>query len=232
MATPNYVHSQGYLELHEGLIDPTNNTKRVDLAFTLVPPSTTITLEFPPASTTIVGTTTTQTLTNKTITGTTNTVSADSLKTTGAAVNVVAAAPPTTNQSLFATAPTTAVWQTPLLTYTFKNGTMTTPGLPALKQWHGFVNTATQTATFNVTTTGLAGGPLVFTDLTNAHFQATARFNATNIVDIPFASIRTVTNATGVVLVNVLAPVGILIGGVSMKANAENSTIYLYVIGT
>lgn len=53
-----------------------------------------------------------QTLTNKSITGSTNTVHASHLQTTGAAVNVSAAAPPIVNQVLRTTSATTATWQT------------------------------------------------------------------------------------------------------------------------
>lgn len=60
----------------------------------------------------VVGTTDTQTLTNKTLTGATNTVAASQLRTTGADVVVSAAAPPTAGQVLTATSATTATWQT------------------------------------------------------------------------------------------------------------------------
>ncbi len=53
-----------------------------------------------------------QTLTNKTISSATNSVGANHLRTTGANVNVDAAAPPTTGQILRATSATTATWQT------------------------------------------------------------------------------------------------------------------------
>lgn len=52
-----------------------------------------------------------QTLTNKTIIDNTNNVATNSLKTTGAVVDVAAAAPPTTGQFLRATGATTATWQ-------------------------------------------------------------------------------------------------------------------------
>jgi hypothetical protein len=49
-----------------------------------------------------------------TITDVSNNVAANSLKTTGAVVNVAAAAPPSTGQTLIATTATTATWQTPV----------------------------------------------------------------------------------------------------------------------
>ena len=58
-----------------------------------------------------VGTTDSQSLTNKTISGSTNTVHASHLQTTGAAVDVVSAAPPSVGQILKATSATTATWQ-------------------------------------------------------------------------------------------------------------------------
>ena len=60
-----------------------------------------------------VGTTDTQTLTNKNITGTTNTVRATQLATTTADVVVSGAVAPTTGQVLTATSGTAATWQTP-----------------------------------------------------------------------------------------------------------------------
>ncbi len=69
-------------------------------------------LNLPWASDTLVAKATTDALTNKTIIGATNTVEASALQTTGASVNVVAAAPPSAGQVLMATAATTATWQT------------------------------------------------------------------------------------------------------------------------
>jgi hypothetical protein len=60
---------------------------------------------------TFVGTTDTQTLTNKTITDASNNVAATSLLTTGSPVNVAAAAPPSTGYALIATSATQASWQ-------------------------------------------------------------------------------------------------------------------------
>lgn len=61
----------------------------------------------------IVGTTDTQTLTNKTMTATTNDVAAKSLHSATTVVDVAAATAPTTGQVLTATGTTTATWQTP-----------------------------------------------------------------------------------------------------------------------
>jgi len=71
------------------------------------------TLALPTTSDTLVGRATTDTLTNKTITAASNTVHCDALKTTGTAVSVSAAEPPTVGQLLVATSATTAAWQTP-----------------------------------------------------------------------------------------------------------------------
>lgn len=71
------------------------------------------TLTLPTATTTLIGTGTSDILTNKTITSATNNVATDSLKTTGASVDVAAAAPPISGKVLTATSATTATWQTP-----------------------------------------------------------------------------------------------------------------------
>lgn len=74
-------------------------------------PASDITLTLPITADTLTGRDTTDTFTNKTITSNTNTVYTDALKTTGAAVSVVSAAPPTVGQALIATSATAATWQ-------------------------------------------------------------------------------------------------------------------------
>jgi hypothetical protein len=69
------------------------------------------TLTLPSTTDTLVGRITSDTLTNKTIIDNTNNVATNSLKTTGAVVDVASAAPPTTGQVLTATSATTATWQ-------------------------------------------------------------------------------------------------------------------------
>lgn len=61
----------------------------------------------------VLGTSDTQTLTNKTIIAATNTVRASELATTGASIVITGGAPPTTGQVLTAQTATTANWQTP-----------------------------------------------------------------------------------------------------------------------
>lgn len=62
---------------------------------------------------TVVRDTSTHTLTNKTITSATNTIYANSLKTTGTAVNVSTSVPPSAGQALIAISPTVAAWTNP-----------------------------------------------------------------------------------------------------------------------
>lgn len=61
----------------------------------------------------VVGTTNTQTLTNKTITSTLNNVAAKSLHSATTVINVAASTAPSTGQVLTATSGTAATWQTP-----------------------------------------------------------------------------------------------------------------------
>lgn len=88
----------------------TNKTLTAPTISTIV---NTGTLTLPSTTDTLVGRITSDTLTNKTIIDNTNNVAANSLKTTGAVVNVSSAAPPTTSQVLTATSATTATWQNP-----------------------------------------------------------------------------------------------------------------------
>lgn len=92
--------------------DNIDNTKKLQFECANITTATTRTLTVPDVNTTIVGTGSTQTLTNKTINSTTNTVSANNLFSATTAVNVSAAAAPTTGQVLRATSGTAATWQT------------------------------------------------------------------------------------------------------------------------
>jgi hypothetical protein len=67
-------------------------------------------ITLPDVTDTIIARTTADTLTNKTIIDVTNNVAANSLKTTGASVDIAASAPPSVGQVLKATSATTAVW--------------------------------------------------------------------------------------------------------------------------
>lgn len=94
------------------ITDNVDNTKSVRFEVSGVSPFTTRILDIPDADGEITVNDATQTLTNKTITGSTNTVEATELATTGASVNISAAAPPVSGQTLVATSATTATWQT------------------------------------------------------------------------------------------------------------------------
>lgn len=92
-----------------GAPDATTTTKGViqlagDLAGTATAPTV-------PGLANKIEASSTDTLTNKTITDSSNNLAANSLKTTGAVVDVAAAAPPSSGHVLTATGATTATWQ-------------------------------------------------------------------------------------------------------------------------
>ncbi len=95
------------------LQDDSDTTKQLQFQLSGISASTTRTLTIPDASTTLVGTDTTQALTNKTLTDSTNNITARSLKSATTTVDVSAAAAPSTGQILTATGSTTATWQNP-----------------------------------------------------------------------------------------------------------------------
>jgi hypothetical protein len=113
-ATTDTLTNKSLVDSTTTIIDNLDNTKQMQFQLSGITTATTRTLTVPDASTTLVGTDVAQTLTNKTIIDNTNNVATNSLKTTGAVVNVSSAAPPSTGQVLMATSATTATWQTPV----------------------------------------------------------------------------------------------------------------------
>ena len=97
-----------------------------------------------------VGTTDTQTLTNKVITDTTNTVAANSLKSATTLVAVSSATAPSNGQVLTATSSTTATWQSPTGNIASLNS-LTNPNL--------FINSSTITVASSGTNTVLLNIP-------------------------------------------------------------------------
>lgn len=93
--------------------DNGDTSKKVAFEVSGVTTATTRTLTVPNADTTIVGTGTTDTLTNKTLTSSTNHVNAEALFSATTTVNVSSATAPTSGQVLTATSGTAATWQTP-----------------------------------------------------------------------------------------------------------------------
>jgi len=109
--TGDVLSTEPYVNILAGGAASTSTTIRgqqTPTSITLLGP-----VSLPGNSGTLLTDNSTATLTNKTITDASNNVAANSLKTTGASVNVSAAIPPVVGQSLIATSATTATWQTP-----------------------------------------------------------------------------------------------------------------------
>ena len=95
------------------LYDDGVNTKQLQFQLSDISSGQTRVLTIPDASTTIVGTDATQTLTNKALTDSTNNIMAKSLKRASASIDVSAAAAPTAGHVLTASSTTASIWQTP-----------------------------------------------------------------------------------------------------------------------
>ena len=104
--------------------DEGDNTKKLQFQLSGITTATTRTLTVPDANTTLVGTDTTQTLTNKTMTSTTNNITSKSLHSATTIIDVSASTAPTSGQVLTATSSTVATWQT--ITITDYGATATT----------------------------------------------------------------------------------------------------------
>ena len=128
------------------IVDDLDNTKKLQLQLSGISTGTTRTLTVPNASDTLAVQDTSQTLTNKTIIDTGSNIATNSLKTTGAVVNVSSASPPSSGQVLKATSATTATWQT--LT---DNGITTLNTLTATTQT---LATGSSGSSFNISSSG------------------------------------------------------------------------------
>lgn len=126
-----------------------------------------------------------QSLTNKTLTDASNLIGATELRTTGASVDVVSAAPPSADQFLRATSATAATWQTYIPALTNSQATATTAAA---------ITSATYVLITGMSLTGLTGTYLVSfsatgtcnTDAANALY---AIYNAGTIVSHTVRSI-------------------------------------------
>jgi len=133
----------------------------------------------------IVGTTDTQTLTNKTLTDSSNTITANALRTATTAVSVSAATAPSTGQILRATNATTATWQN----LTAANVTFgVAAGFTATDVQAAIVEAASDAAdalTAHTDDTDFHGG----TELAIAQINTNFTTNSTSYVDVPGCSI-------------------------------------------
>ena len=93
-------------------LDQSDNTKNMHFILSNLGTSTNISLSVSSSSTTLVGNDTIQNIKNKTIDSPTNVVTSDNLRSGTNTININLSAPPIVNQSLIATSPSTASWQT------------------------------------------------------------------------------------------------------------------------
>jgi hypothetical protein len=128
----------------------------------------------------IVGTSDTQTLTNKTLVATNNTVAASGLHTATTIVSIAAATAPSNGQVLTATSSTTATWQTPgtaLATSNFVWNEIPAGSINGSNPSFVLANTASATGSIRVYKNGLRQRPGAAEDydydgLTGFHFIA------------------------------------------------------------
>lgn len=167
----------------------------------------------------------TQTLTNKDLTSTTNVVRARYIASASGSVDVQATAP-TSGQVLTASSATTAVWSTPASggMQVYVAGTLTV----GLRMWVQTVVTSTASATFYVTTNGLVGGASFCPSLATASIGITAQYATATIIQMPLASVRTITGDT--LVVGVFTGTTAVIAGNTLIANSNAVSIHLQVI--
>ena len=229
------VLEENYLVPRQGFRDPVDKTKTDNFNSTVLPSSTHRTYTIPTIDTTLVGTNTSDILTNKNIQGSTNIVDANNIKSATTVVNLSSATAPTAGQVITATSNVAAVWSNPSNIYFNKAGVVTQPLIPNVKQWYGYGTTATGSFTFDITTTG-AGGAAIFSDLANAFYYTSCQKDTTSSTAIPFSSIRSINTVTNTVIVNVQTgnSGAILVGGTytGMQANATSCRVYLYIVGS
>lgn len=245
------VNRFGYLQLQYNLLDFTNNTKQLKIDLSTLPASTTRIIRPPVSNTTLIGTDTMDTLTNKTIKGTTNNVDANALKVVGGGIVSVSASPaPAPGQTLIASSSIEAKWADPSILfstlYLINETAVTTSTALSLKQYHGQRKTPDSagvfnTMTFYVTTTGRSTGVPLFTNLDTCYLYASARrdVNSNSSTIIPFVSIKSVNNTNGQVVVNIqLGNAGSIVGGgtyTGMRSFVSGGVVCnvcLYVVGT
>jgi len=193
---------------------------------------------FPDASSTVVGTDTTQILTNKTLTSSTNNIAATSLLTStpGVVINYASSPPPpgsgyvpVSNGSggityqLFTSS-------TPNTVYVNNNGAIlnfSNSGKPIYRA-RGTSNGGT--VVFNVTTDGTSGGPAIFPNLATGTCKlVTAEANVTSSQNVPLASIRSTVGNT--VTVNVVTGTNIVLGvlGPSLIFAPNGTIVYIEI---
>lgn len=165
------------------------------------------TITIPAGTYTLAGDSTSTTFTNKDLLSTTNNVAANRLNTTGAAVVVNTAAPPTVGQSLVATSATTAAWQTLSSTLVDTATFIVDAVTPTTRIGFDAAGGANTTLTLQSATT--ANRTITFPDVTDTVVTLGATQSLTNKTITDSTSTiysRGIWTATGTVLTTATAP--------------------------
>lgn len=224
--------------LLKNAVDP---TKGVTFDTNNISTATTRTIQYPNATTQLIGTNDNAIVTNKTIIDSSNNVAANSLKTTGTAVTISASAPPAgAGYTIKTTSATNATWQaivTPTI-YTTTNSTSIAPTIPTnLIEYYGTSTVSGGLATFYITNNSSPSGTALFTNAIGGSsiylFANSSRNGSSTTSDTPVCAFYDISNFNRTLRISVRVGqnVGIL-GAPSMVAAPNGLRVWLHLVGS